>query len=1311
MVRHQGIAAAFSKLRIGEDLSKKEREALKSFVDMFITVSTHKSIVGEDVANIALEVQRHRCTACCRKYTDECRFHYPKLPSPETIIAKPLKDIGSERKKKVEKFNKTIEEVKAIIRDEETVFNIMKKYDKQTEVPGEDYEINRKKRIQEVLKLAKVSMKDYLEALGYSKQGCTIVLERDLDEILVNPFNTEWLRAHNGNMDLQVCLDFFSVVTYITDYLCKSDDQLCDSIKSIMKNAKDQSLQERMKTLANAFVTHRSMGEAEAIVKIIPSLNLANSNVTCQWVNIDYESEKSTRWRKATQKEMESGIPVVQLENHEGYWYEQQDFYSKYLRRPDELRSLCFAQFAKMYKSRRVQEKEAGVEYEELDEELDMKPEEEDFDDVKFNFVMTFRNEGLNGTQLPSMIFLKDPQPGECSSLTRRKYPAALRFRKIREANDPVKYMYGELKLYHPHTKELNIENIVDLYNENYGKERKVDIVKSQVMEFLVDVMEARHFVDQAEKQQDLDDIATQMDPNNEQDNEDCDDLEAEEHPDYLHANPDSLELQDTLVTKGLFKRIEIPNYGELKQNSRALDEYQKEVLNIGIKYAKDCVKARRENNKPPTPPLLMVSGGAGSGKSTVIKTLSHWAQKILQKEGDEVDAPCVVKTSFCGTAASLIDGQTLHSAFSFNYGNKNLSLPDKSKMMRQKMLQNLKILIIDEISMVKSDILYMLDFRLKEITGKMNVPFGGIAIFVFGDMMQLRPIMGNWVFQEPRNPDLAPMKLSEDDLEGRLWPKFQSIILEKNHRQGDDKTYADILNRVRIESHTDEDVKILKSRERSNNHEDLKNVDFCICCKRNDVYERNSGYLAKLPGKAFKFKATHINAVKKEFKPKIRSDGTVEETGFMNVLLLKKDAKVLLIHNINTMDGLTNGQMGTLEDLVMTKSGEVDMLVVKFRRPGIGASTRQKYPTLAKKYPDCSFIERISFSYNLRKNSVTGASATIIQFPIILAYAVTVHKIQGGSIPTPLKVAMDIKGVFKGQGGEAQAYVMMSRVQTIDQIFFIEKFVEKNIRVSTAALKETKRLEQISLNTNRSLWNTSQKENLKVASLNCRGLSANFEDIKADHKLLKADVIMLQEISISTATQEDFKIDGFQCKILPNGIGKGIALYVRQDVQFEEEIYTASDLQLATVSHKGAKIVNVYRSNQGSLTELRKVFDNLLSSAHHGVVIGDFNLCAQMQKNNHVTTGLKKIGFIQKVTDPTHIQGRIIDHCYVKENEEFKMKDLTLYSPYYTDHDAILVVFETSATNKSRLSRKRKKDNTEEISTRKPIKRTKASR
>merc|ERR1711978_157316 len=95
--------------------------------------------------------------------------------------------------------------------------------------------------------------------------------------------------------------------------------------------------------------------------------------------------------------------------------------------------------------------------------------------------------------------------------------------------------------------------------------------------------------------------------------------------------------------------------------------------------------------------------------------------------------------------------------------------------MIRATLLQNLKILIIDEISMVKSDLLYMLEFRLKEITGKLDTPFGGIALFVFGDLMQLPPIMGKMVFQDPSNKELAPMKLSEDDMECKNVFSFKS--------------------------------------------------------------------------------------------------------------------------------------------------------------------------------------------------------------------------------------------------------------------------------------------------------------------------------------------------------------------------------------------------------------------------------------------------------------------------------------------------------------------------------------------------------
>ena len=71
-----------------------------------------------------------------------------------------------------------------------------------------------------------------------------------------------------------------------------------------------------------------------------------------------------------------------------------------------------------------------------------------------------------------------------------------------------------------------------------------------------------------------------------------------------------------------------------------------------------------------PDAPLVMVHGGAGAGKSTVIKVVASWTQKILQQAGDNPDCPCVVITAFCGTAASSVNGQTLHGAFGFPFSS-----------------------------------------------------------------------------------------------------------------------------------------------------------------------------------------------------------------------------------------------------------------------------------------------------------------------------------------------------------------------------------------------------------------------------------------------------------------------------------------------------------------------------------------------------------------------------------------------------------------------------------------------------------------
>ena len=106
-----------------------------------------------------------------------------------------------------------------------------------------------------------------------------------------------------------------------------------------------------MRTVANVFLTTRQMGEAEAIYRLNPSLLLKNSNIACQWVSLGQKKDRSSRWVKATEEQLLAGVKAVNLEGHEGLFVEQQDMWSKYLRRPDYLEEICFAQFAKMYRS------------------------------------------------------------------------------------------------------------------------------------------------------------------------------------------------------------------------------------------------------------------------------------------------------------------------------------------------------------------------------------------------------------------------------------------------------------------------------------------------------------------------------------------------------------------------------------------------------------------------------------------------------------------------------------------------------------------------------------------------------------------------------------------------------------------------------------------------------------------------------------------------------------------------------------------------------------------------------------------------
>ena len=126
---------------------------------------------------------------------------------------------------------------------------------------------------------------------------------------------------------------------------------------------------------------------------------------------------------------------------------------------------------------------------------------------------------------------------------------------------------------------------------------------------------------------------------------------------------------------------------------------------------------------------------------------------------------------------------------------------------------------------------------------------FGGVSVFVFGDIMQMRPVMGNYIFQKPISKEYELAYL-----QGMHWQSFKVINLEENHRQGDDREYADVLNRIRVGEQTEADITLLKTRVRQPSDSDILQAKdaLYISAKNKEVKKINDERMGKLSGEEF---------------------------------------------------------------------------------------------------------------------------------------------------------------------------------------------------------------------------------------------------------------------------------------------------------------------------------------------------------------------------------------------------------------------------------------------------------------------------
>ena len=991
----KGLGEAYTHFRQEENVTDEDIDVMARFVDAMSTVSLCAAEVGEQVVKTAKETQNHHHTkkACRKNGGSGCRFGKPHFPSDRTLIAVPRRmwavhkgmhsddlvmdyleneegemsdDNEKDNPDKLPKsellhrrFEKVLKKVKAVLEDEQALAAIWEKVPSKGDTV-EEYEQNRRLRIKEMLAMAEVDEVLYYGALQHSNRGVVIVQKRDLDEIMIESYNAEWLKEWNGNISLLICGDFFGVITYVTEYYSKDETKTMQAIKDMLKNRPDENTKEKMKAIANEFMRRRQIGESEGFYKLLPDLLLTNSNITKVWLSLENPKEKVKRMRRAEEDVKEANEIYKKIDGAEGLWSEQPDLMSKWYRRENAVSEeeqemyadagdVSLAQFAKMFTGSKSGDDKQRDEYEgQNNQHADIYPEDEatvveendDRPDAHFHYLMWGggEDEEVKGQLLlPNVIKIKDPLPGELPFMRKRRSPAVLRFMKNkRDQGNPTKFFLQEMALYDPDACEamynLTDEELLDRYQ---NRQEKILRVKSQVMEHLQDVEQARQYVEAADKL-DLEKTAAELDAAIQQEEDELEGGEVE-HPDYQHLDPGQEEQQRSV---SIYRKIDVPDIKELKKSTMDLDPWQRRVVDTAIKYAKDLRKAENPVNRRPAPPHLMVHGGAGSGKTTVIRNLCSWVEKIMRRDGDESGLPYVIRCAPTGAAASLIEGMTLHTAFGFAFSGKFTSLDDRRKDLRREQLRKLVLIIIDEVSMMKVEQLYQLCLRMQEVTGRSRVPFGGVCVMCFGDLLQLQPVRGRYIFERP-----ADQSYQVTFEVASRWEMLKVVNLEVNHRQGGDKTYADLLLRLRTNSQTEEDMRLLRARVFKRGHSIYREIATTIVCTKKTAKSINDRELAKLKGDEEMFKARHSHHLQAEFKPPIDEVGEVGPTQYMDELKLKKGCPVMLLQNVDVADCLSNGQLGTYVDTVKGANGMVKVMMVKFKHPKAGQNWRERNP------------------------------------------------------------------------------------------------------------------------------------------------------------------------------------------------------------------------------------------------------------------------------------------------------------------------------------------------------------------------------
>jgi ATP-dependent DNA helicase PIF1 len=450
------------------------------------------------------------------------------------------------------------------------------------------------------------------------------------------------------------------------------------------------------------------------------------------------------------------------------------------------------------------------------------------------------------------------------------------------------------------------------------------------------------------------------------------------------------------------------------------------------------CINGKTDRNGPTQ---ILISGGGGAGKSNLLA-------RFREHFPSHPTLNSLIVTAPTGVAALNIDGETIHRALGLGIADETgphyFKEMSKNRFRYKKtwnFLLNTRVLIIDEVSMINPSMFEMLDYLFRSARGN-SLPFGGVILIMFGDFLQLPPVN--------KSKDEFQVKYI---FQTEVWNDMNKarIFLNRNYRQSD-ADFIKALDDVRFGRLTAESEKLLRTRLANKYKQtEMKDVSIdqiepiVIFAVKRTVDERNSMKLTSiLKTKNLKLSTfqPNLNAIAREGKkpsPKdlemgraaLKNPKTIEDRFPVNVVEVCEGAQVMMRCNFYHTLGVVNGTMG------IVKSIGPDYISILFY--------------VKSKFLDNTIdVARHAFKTKFSED----VELCLTQFPITLAWATTIHKVQCLTLDS---LSVSPQDCFE----MGQFYVAVSRVRKLEDLTLLN-FNRQNIKADQAAIKFESVLERL---------------------------------------------------------------------------------------------------------------------------------------------------------------------------------------------------------------------------------------------------------